>query len=503
MSLALTEGIWLGTSAAQLSGLVHFFHATYHRVDSQNVFTLSSSYAVSVALNALPYAIVGAVLFVLGVLVLTIRSCCCRDWWYRRSLRPGTRVHFVALGLAGLALALAVYGSLAVMFQAANGMDRSVSGTFKSLVSAANELDNGATFFAQTASNFSQAVSSYVARHPSQIGEQCNQALSTLNNQAQKLEKTIQNVAQSTNNISSQGVHVVQYIFLAILILLLVQVVVTYLSLVLCQGHVLNGCAIFSRVLSLIFAALVMGLAWIVVGLAVAATLALSDACVSQSQLYNYLTEQVGAFHAGAPAPSPPANNAFVQAGLQCPSLTALGASYNQVITSFNNTLTQCQSTIQNATSLTLSDYNQIASQLLIQVEAVGNCTAVLQMTHRFGSLSCGSQRDSDISSAFIIFVTGLVVAVIYIAVFFLLVFDADLLVWAKIAPSLVEQPVLYQVYPIDGNTATRRLDGNTALATAPETSERNEPAKSSEPSPPSDASRVDPMNPSAPPSSW
>jgi hypothetical protein len=513
MSVKLVESIWLGTSPAQLSALVHFFHAVYHRVDNRNTFTLSSSYAVSVALNALPYAIVGAVLFVLGLLVLIIRSCCCRNWWYRKSLKPGTRAHFMVLGLTGLLLALAVYGSLAVMFQAAGGIDRSVSGTFKSLVTAANQLDNGATFLAQTSSNFSRAVSSYVAQHPSPIGEECKNALSTLSNKAQTLESNVQNVAQATNNISSQGVHVVQYIFLAIVIILLVQAVVTYLGLVLCQGYVQGCCAVFSRFLSLVFAALVMGLAWVIVGLAVAAALALSDACVSQNQLYTYLEQQVSAFQSGKPAPPPPANNAFVQAGLQCPSVSALGTSYSQAIQALNSTLSDCESTIQSATGLNQSDYSQIANQLLIQVEEFGNCTAVLEMTHRFGSLSCGSQRDSDISSAFIVFVTGLVIAAIYIAIYFLLVFDADLIVWAKIAPGLVEQPVLYQVYPMDtarartngvASTGTNLTNASTAMfATAPKASDLDGRTQSDETSYPNNESPMGPMNPSAPPTSW
>jgi len=481
MSLSLVESVWLGTSAAQLSALVNFFHSEYLRVDSRNTFALSKSYAVAVALNALPYAIVGVVLFLAALLVLTIRSCCCKQWWYKRSLRPGLRRHFVALGLVGLALIVITYGSLAIMFQAARGIDRSVSGTFKALISAGGELDNGATFIAQTVSNFSQAVSEYVAAHGSTNGLECKSALSSLNQKAQTLESDAQLVAGADYRASNEGIYVVQYIFLAIVILLAVQVGVTYLALVLCQGHVRNCCAVFSRILALIFAGLVMGIAWVVVGLAVAAALALSDACVSQNQLFQYMESQVKSFQQGQPAPPPPSGNAFIEVGLQCPVLNTLGKSYSQAISELKSIISDCRYIIESATGLSDSDYTQVTDQLVTQVEDLTNCTTMLRAVHRIGALSCGSQRDSDISSAFIVFVVGLVLAAIYIILYFLLVLDADLLVWAKMAPGRTVQPVMYQIYPLDASATpenqaasapySRFGGGADTLATIPDTS--------------------------------
>ncbi|KAK4536783.1 hypothetical protein CDCA_CDCA09G2808 [Cyanidium caldarium] len=459
------SSLWFGTGAASLSSFATFFHSSYRRIQGQRRLQFTKGYAESLAWNALPWVATGVFVFAVGVLCLCVRSCCCQVWWHKRGLRPGTGRRFLALALTGVLLISVVYAGLAVSFQAAANVNGTLGTSLQAAVHMGHNLTDISKVLDDSLTSISNDVTQYVNSNPSRIGEECKAGLQQAASVASQIDEGVQQVVDSVLRNRNTGKNIIYYIFLAMLILLAVQVVITFVSLLFCQGYLQNCCLQTMRVLALLGAALVMGLSWALVGLAVAAALGISDACASQNTLHAFLQAQAAANVNGSATPTPPPDNAFYQLGIQCPTVSSPipGESLPQALRTL---LQECSSVIQSATGLSNAQYSYVRDTLEGIGDSLAGCVPLLQLSRRFGGLLCGTQQSSGAVAAGIIFIVQLVLAVAYIVIFFMLVFDADLLLWTKLAPLLVQEPpsaaaddatMVTAAAPTDGD----KTDGN------------------------------------------
>ena len=458
--VAQVSSLWFGTGAASLSSFATFFHSSYRRIQGRRQLELTKGYAESLAWNALPWVATGVFVFLVGVLCLCVRSCCFQAWWQKRGLRPGTGRRFLALALTGVLLISVVYAGLAVSFQAAANVNDALGTSLQTAVHTVHNLTDVSKVLDDTLSSFSNDVTQYVRSNPSVRGEECKAGLQQAANVVSQIDTDVQQVANSVLQNRNTGKNIIFYIFLVILILLAVQVVVTFVSLLFCQGYMQNCCLQTMRVLALLGAALVMGLSWALVGLAVAAALGVSDACASQNTLHAFLEAQADANVNGTAKPTPPHDNAFYKLGIQCPTVSSPipGENLPQALRTL---LQECSSIIQSAVGLSSAQYSYVRDTLEGIGDSLAGCGPLLQLSRRFGGLLCGTQQSSGAVAAGIIFIVQLVLAVAYIVIFFMLVFDADLLLWTKLAPLLVQEPPSAAADDAKMVTAAPPMDGD------------------------------------------
>lgn len=429
-----------GAVPLSASVFVDFWHS-FPRLTGGNVFALTLEYGKNLAYNGIPWAAVGVVLFIVGVVCLSVRMCCCAQWWRRNAVRPGTRTAFFFLAFFGLVITIGIFASLAVDFQAANDVESSLTMGVNTAVQTAANASVTAQVTRDTFVTLDQQVTQYVNQQtsPTPQEQQCKQSLDDAAQLAIQVKGNVDNVTSAVTGLDEVGRTAVFYIFIALLAIFGVQLVVTLLALMLSQGYVRNCCLAALRYTALFGAALVMAGAWITVGLAVVSAAGLGDVCVSQQQLYVFMQAQADAASSGAPTPTPLPNNAFYEKGIQCFQLPTVNGT--DLATASAQLFQQCESTIRAATGMSQTVYAYMSSSVVSQLRAFVECAQVLQLVGRFGVLLCGEQESASIVSVTAIFICGLVLASLYMVMFFLLVFDADVLVWTKMMPDEIEVP--------------------------------------------------------------